>query len=153
MTSNRGAESDLPSHARERLAVMRGTGAERRLFTSALSVNEFLLVKDAGFDPVGLVLGTSIYHVGAQRRRRWFQNQELDVLTQAMYHARELAMARMEAEADALGADGVTGVRLDVSRQEWGANIAEFVAIGTAVAARDGTSYLTAAVRPFTSDL
>jgi hypothetical protein len=41
---------------------------------------------------------SSIYHVGLQLGR-WGKNQELDVLSQAMYHARELAMSRMEAEA------------------------------------------------------
>ena len=35
------------------------------------------------------------------------------MLSQAMYHARELAMTRMEEEADQLGADGIVGVRLD----------------------------------------
>src|SRR5437667_6675797 len=53
----------------------------------------------SGFRPLGLVLGSSIYHVGLQIGR-WGSNQELDVLSQAMYHARELAMSRMEAEAD-----------------------------------------------------
>ena len=54
------------------------------------------------------MLGSSIYHVGLQVGR-WGKNQELNVLSQAMYHARELAMSRMEAEADALGADGIVG--------------------------------------------
>src|SRR5258708_4877508 len=101
-------------------------------FTSDLSVNEFLLVREAGFRTLGLVLGSSIYHVGLQIGR-WGKNQELDVLSQAMYHARELAMTRMEAEAQALGADGVVGVRLDVELKEFGADIAEFIAVGTAV--------------------
>ncbi len=83
------------------------------LFTSDLSVNEFLLVREAGFDPVGLVVGSSIYHIGYQQAN-WNQNQEMTVLTQAMYHARELAMTRMEEEANALGADGIVGVRLEV---------------------------------------
>ena len=43
-----------------------------------------------------------------------------------MYHARELAMTRMEEEADQLGADGVVGVRLDIGRYEWGKDMAEF---------------------------
>ena len=59
------------------------------------------------------------------------------MLSQAMYHARELAMTRMEEEADELGADGVVGVRLDVSRYEWGGDLAEFIAIGTAVRHRE----------------
>ena len=64
---------------------------ERGFFTSDLSVNEFLLVKQSGFEPLGLVLGSSIYHIGWQQAG-WNQSQELGVLTQAMYHARELAL-------------------------------------------------------------
>ena len=76
----------------------------------------------------------SIYHVGFQIGR-WSKNQELDTLSQAMYHARELAMTRMEAEADQLGADGIVGVRLEIEFKEFGTDIAEFIAIGTAVKA------------------
>ncbi len=49
---------------------------KRGLFTSDLSVNEFLLVKDAGFDPLGLVVGSSIYHIGFQQSS-WKQNMEM----------------------------------------------------------------------------
>jgi uncharacterized protein YbjQ (UPF0145 family) len=77
----------------------------------------------------------------------------MDVLTQAMYHARELAMTRMEEEADQLGADGIVAVRLDVSRREWGNDLAEFVAIGTAVRHREGALHRAPNGRPFTSDL
>src|SRR5579884_2291672 len=144
--------SDLPVHARERLTAMHSDATHRGLFTSDLSVNEFLLVREAGFDPVGLVVGSSIYHIGYQRAN-WSQNQEMGVLSQAMYHARELAMTRMEEEADALGADGIVGVRLDVGRYEWGENLAEFIAIGTAVRSRDGQNHRTVHGKPFTSDL
>ena len=75
------------------------------------------------------------------------------MLTQAMYHARELAMTRMEEEASALRADGIVGVRLEVTRHEWGEALAEFVAIGTAIRARNGQSYRNAKGLPFTSDL
>jgi uncharacterized protein YbjQ (UPF0145 family) len=139
----------VPEHARERLRRMRESG---RFFTSDLSVNEFLLVKHAGFEPLGLVLGSSIYHIGLQLRR-WGKNQELDVLTQAMYHARELAMTRMEEEADHLGADGIVGVRLDVGRHEWGGELAEFIAVGTAVKHAAGELHRAPSGRPFSSDL
>ncbi|HEV2458998.1 MAG TPA: heavy metal-binding domain-containing protein [Ktedonobacterales bacterium] len=142
----------VPPHALERLKSMRGESGKRGLFTSDLSVNEFLLVKEAGFDPVGMVVGSSIYHIGYQRSV-FNVSQEMQVLSQAMYTARELAMARMEAEADALGADGIVGVRLDVGRYEWGADLAEFIAIGTAVRSHDGTSHRTKFGKPFTSDL
>ena len=95
------------------------------------SVNEFLLVKQAGFEPVGLCVGSSIYHIGIQMAG-WKKNQEMTVLSEAMYGARQLAMTRMEEEADQLGADGVVGVRLDIGRYEWGQDMAEFIAIGTA---------------------
>ncbi|MCA1711704.1 MAG: heavy metal-binding domain-containing protein [Actinobacteria bacterium] len=146
----------LSERALERLAEL-GPTAGRQLFTSDLSVNEFLLVRSAGFRPLGLVLGCSIFHVGLQFRR-WGTNQELTTLTSAMYAAREQAMARLEAEADALGADGVVGVRLTVEHQEWGNDLAEFVAVGTAVIAERGTvapaeGWLQPSGLPFTSDL
>ncbi len=147
-----GSSEGLPQAAQNRLSQMRGGAGKRGLFTSDLSVNEFLLVREAGFDPVGLVMGSSIYHIGFQFSNA-FQNQEMAVLTQAMYHARELAMTRMEEEADMLGADGVVGVRLTVNRYEWGEHLAEFMAIGTAIKHRTGEHYRTPDNRPFTSDL
>src|SRR5580658_5942800 len=147
-----GSFEGLPAAAKERLERMRGTGPAPTLFTSDLSVNEFLLVREAGFDPLGLVMGSSIYHIGFQMASI-FQNQEMGVLTQAMYHARELAMTRMEEEADVLGADGIVGVRLEVTRYEWGEHLAEFMAIGTAIKHRAGDHYRTPDNRPFTSDL
>ena len=125
---------------------------EHGLFTSDLSVNEFLLIKEVGFHPLGFVMGSSIYHTGIQTRK-WGQSQELTKLTEAMYNARELAMTRMEEEAAELGADGVVGVRLDVNYYEWGKDAAEFIAVGTAVKAENGVSHLNKPGKPFTSDL
>jgi len=143
----------LPQRAQERLAEIHGRGESKELFTSDLSTSEFLLVKEAGFDPMGLVVGSSIYHIGYQQSS-WNQNQEMTMLSQAMYHARELAMDRMEEEAHQLGADGIVGVRLEVSHKEWGAHVAEFIAIGTAVRHRDDPRrFHNKHGRPFTSDL
>jgi uncharacterized protein YbjQ (UPF0145 family) len=146
-----GSLAGIPESGRERIERMKQEVA-RGFFTSDLSVNEFLLVKQAGFEPVGLVLGSSIYHIGFQQAN-WSRNQEMSVLTQAMYHARELAMTRMEEEADQLGADGVVGVRLTIGRYEWGAELAEFIAVGTAVKHRGGELHRAPNGRPFTSDL
>lgn len=90
--------------------------------------------------------------------RRWSKNQELTKLSQAMYEARELAMSRMEAEASALGADGIVGVRLDIEFKELGSDTAEFIAVGTAVKADGadpgpGGTWLNNKGKPFTSDL
>jgi len=138
---------DLPKDASHRLEQL-----EHGLFTSDLSVNEFLLIKEVGFHPLGFVMGSSIYHTGIQTRS-WGKSQELTKLTEAMYNARELAMTRMEEEATELGADGVVGVRLDVNYYEWGSDAAEFIAMGTAVKAESGASHRNAQGKPFTSDL
>jgi uncharacterized protein YbjQ (UPF0145 family) len=217
-----GFPADLPQHARERLAEMRS----KKLFTSDLSVNEFLLVKQAGFDPLGLVMGTSIYQItpSIPRIPSGQPGCELIDMTRALYHARELAMNRMEEEASVLGADGIIGVRLTVNLntdpqraayeqyREWqrwarrvgyargvtqlgaawaaswqqiawnqwvtwtqqngwapqpppwarprgeasyalGQNVAEFMAIGTAIRHREGDHYKNPKGKPFQSDL
>ena len=141
----------IPQDALDRLSRNRA-GQAGAVFTSDLSVNEFLLVREAGFAPLGLVMGSSIYNVGIQMTS-WGRNMELTTLSQAMYHARELAMTRMQAEAEALDADGIVGVRLHVNPQGWGGNrVAEFIAIGTAVVA-EGRSWHRHGDRAFTSDL
>ena len=150
-TYESGSLAGIPDSGLERIERMKKE-VERGFFTSDLSVNEFLLVKQSGFEPLGLVLGSSIYHIGFQQAM-WNQSQEMGVLTQAMYHARELAMTRMEEEADALGADGIVGVRLDIGRYEWGADLAEFIAVGTAVKHAGGELHRAPNGRPFTSDM
>jgi uncharacterized protein YbjQ (UPF0145 family) len=74
-------------------------------------------------------------------------------MTKALYHARELAMKRLEEEADALGADGIVGVRLEVNLHAWGKDVAEFIAIGTAVRHMGGGNFRNAQNKPFQSDL
>ena len=141
-----------PQAADSRLAHTAGADPAG-VFTSDLSVAEYVLLGEAGFEPLGFVVGSSIYHVGLQVGR-WSQNQELQVLTQAMYSARELAMDRMRAEADHLGADGIVGVQLRMQMYAWGQEVLEFVATGTAVRALDGTgAHRAPDGRAFTSDL
>src|SRR6201994_2464635 len=150
-----GSLAGIPESGRARIERMK-KDVERGFFTSDLSVNEFLFVKQAGFEPLGMVLGSSIYHIGFQQAN-WNRSQEMGVLTQAMYHARELAMTRMEEEADALGADGIVGVRLTVKLHEWGEHGAEFLAIGAAVRHRGHASpvkvWRAPNGKPFQSDL
>jgi len=123
------------------------------VFTSDLSVSEYVLLGEAGFEPLGFVVGSSIYHVGVQYGR-WKQNTELQVLTQAMYNARELAMTRMRAEADQLAADGIVGVQLRMQMYAWGEDCLEFVATGTAVRHLAGQgAHRAPDGRAFTSDL
>ncbi len=141
-----------PQVADSRLAQTAGA-SPTGVFTSDLSVSEYVLLGEAGFEPLGFVVGSSIYHVGLQVGR-WSQNQELVVLTQAMYNARELAMARMRAEADHLAADGIVGVQLRMQMYAWGQGCLEFVATGTAVRHLSGQgAHRAPDGRAFTSDL
>ena len=151
-SSSNDAQTWEPQAADSRLAHT--AGAEKGgVFTSDLSVSEYALLGEAGFEPLGFVVGSSIYHVGLQIGR-WSQNAELQTLTQAMYNARELAMARMRAEADHLGADGIVGVSLRLQMYAWGQEVLEFVATGTAVRALAGTGgHRAPDGRAFTSDL
>ncbi len=108
----------------------------KRAFTSALSGQEFWLVVDKGYIPLGLVLGNCVYSMGSLTG--WLANikgsfrGEVSDVSKLMYEAREIALKRMEAEADALGADGVVGVDLKIEylhSGEW----MEVTAVGTAI--------------------
>jgi uncharacterized protein YbjQ (UPF0145 family) len=146
------AASWEPEAASARIASTAGANPTG-LFSSDLSVSEFVLLGEAGFEPLGFVVGSSIYHIGLQVGR-WNQNQELQVLTQAMYNARELAMTRMRAEADQLGADGIVGVLLRIQSYVWGQDVLEFIATGTAVRALAGTgAHRAPDGQAFTSDV
>src|SRR5207237_8581735 len=111
-------------------------GYRGRAFTSDLSGQEFWLVVDKGFQPMGLVMGNCIYSMGAIKN--WlvgikgnFQG-ELKEYSQLMYQARELALSRMQFEADQLGADGVIGVDIKVEFMHNGEGM-EVTALGTAL--------------------
>jgi uncharacterized protein YbjQ (UPF0145 family) len=84
-----------------------------------------------------MVMGVCVYHVAHRTFGNILsnlgQNTELPQFTQALYDARELAMARMQKEAEALSAEGIVGVQLDQRNHAWGAHTTEFFAIGTAV--------------------
>jgi uncharacterized protein YbjQ (UPF0145 family) len=120
-----------------------------RLFTSDLSVNELALVREAGFEPLGVVLGTTVHQIGFDQSH-WTQNREMTPLSRAMQEARELALDRMADEAEQLGAAGVIGVRIKVGGYEWAPNMAEVTVAGTAVRQRGGEP---PEGRPFTTEL
>jgi len=129
-------ESEEKRVADPRNAMDIKPGYRGRAFTSDLSGQEFWLVVDKGFQPMGLVMGNCIYSMGAVRN--WlvgvkgnFQG-ELKEYSQLMYQARELALSRMQFEADQLSADGVIGVDIKVEfmhNNEW----MEVTAIGMTV--------------------
>jgi uncharacterized protein YbjQ (UPF0145 family) len=106
-------------------------------FTSDLSGQDFWTLMQTGHVPLGLVMGTCVYHIAhrglGQTLRSTGQNVELPNFTQALYEARELAMTRMQDEANELGASGIVGVRLEEKSHQWGSHTIEFLSLGTAV--------------------
>lgn len=148
-------ETALPEAARARMAGIR----ESRTWGSAVSTQEFAAIKGVGFDPVGQVLGTAVYHVGYTGSwgcsGAWSYLAGTEVSSSAyapfseqvrtMYLARRLALGRALAECAALGGDGIVGVKLRVGHFPAGGM--EFTALGTAVRARSAVR----PTQPFTS--
>src|SRR5215470_10604196 len=141
-----------PQQASARLAATAGANPNG-VFTSDLSVAEYALICEADLEPLGFVVGSTIYHVGMQQVG-WSENTELEILTQAMYNARELAMSRMRNEAQQLGADGIVGVELLIQDYAWTEDELEFMAAGTAVRSQAHPgSFRAPDGGPFTSNL
>ena len=89
---------------------------KRQPFTSDLSGQDFWTLIRAGYAPLGMVMGTCVYHIAHQRMGNVIgnigRNVEIEQFTQALYDARELAMTRMQTEAEELHAEGIVGVQL-----------------------------------------
>jgi uncharacterized protein YbjQ (UPF0145 family) len=113
-----------------------------RPFTSDLSGQDFWTLLRTGHRPVGMVMGSCVYHVAhrgmLQSMAQTGRNVELSNFTQALYDARELAMERMQSEAQEIGAEGIVGVDLKETSHGWGSHTIEFFAVGTAIIPREG---------------
>ncbi len=106
------------------------------VFTSDLSTSDFWLLRQAGYMPLGLVIGNSVYSMGVLGSMvtsiKGITKGELGPITLLMHEAKALAIQRLADEAEKLNADGVIGVKLKVEYMhngEW----MEITAIGTAV--------------------
>lgn len=116
-----------------------------------LSGQDFWKLYQAGYWPLGVASGSTVYHVvpswGNQSAMsgwgRW-QNQELTDFTNGLYLARQIAMSRVTEEArNRLGAHGVVGMVITQTEHEYEVNIGgdrtrkdlicTFNAIGTAI--------------------
>ncbi|HEY3782857.1 MAG TPA: heavy metal-binding domain-containing protein [Fimbriimonadaceae bacterium] len=148
------AAGGLPLNAIDRLRDEASkVGTAKHIFTSDLSPNELLLTRKCGFEPLGQVMGSCIYHVGWYAGPGWnWMSGELTVITQAYYAARHLAMNRLQQEAKILGASGVVGVQLTMAEYSWGQGLIEFAAVGTALR-EIGAPPLAENVMPFVSSL
>jgi uncharacterized protein YbjQ (UPF0145 family) len=134
----------LPLRAQSRLAEE--AGPHKRLFTSDLSVSEFLLVEEAKARPISQVMGSSIYHIGVVSDYKGGGEQIFEITTISDGHreARRLAMSRLYQEAQIVQADAVVGVRIRERMitmgkhgkgGDDGGEVIEFTAVGTGISA------------------
>ena len=97
-----------------------------RAFTSDLSAQDFFRLLAASAVPVAFVAQnaerTSPISQRCSHCARIGQNQEMVIFTQGIYEARELALARMQAEATQARASGIVGVNVAVNNHVWEAS-------------------------------
>ncbi|HVA92601.1 MAG TPA: heavy metal-binding domain-containing protein [Chloroflexota bacterium] len=124
------AAGGIPIRAQERVAQLRGGLAGGVPFSTDLSVNELFLSQKAGYQPLGLVTGSSVYHMGWNR---WTFTGEMEAQTRAQHDATIAALSRMRMEALGMGAAGVVGAKLEIRKVGWSKDLIEVVAIGTAI--------------------
>jgi uncharacterized protein YbjQ (UPF0145 family) len=129
----------IPLRAVERLAEERNN----KLFTSDLTVSEFLLARDAECHPISQVMGSSIFHVGQIPDYKG-KTSEITIISDAHRTSRRNALSRLFEEAKLVGADAVIGVHLRDRMITMGARgkggddggeVLEFTVVGTAVRA------------------
>ena len=142
--------------------LMIGTASKNKnlpqdqVVTSDLTPQEMWNLNKMGYAPVKLLIGTSVYSLGLvggiTSAFKSFVKGEISELSTLIYEARENALAIINNEANAIGADEVVGVKTYV--YQLGSGLIEFMAIGTAVKKIDGISNKSAQLPPqaFTSD-
>ncbi len=95
-------------------------------FQSALSGQEFWTLIRSGYRPVGFVMGNCVYYIPP-----WLLQApdlvsgELAQYTHALYDARELAIERLQWEAEALEATGIVDVTVSEHSHAWMRNYAD----------------------------
>jgi hypothetical protein len=165
-----GAARDCPPPPRSGWPV-KGSGT----WASALSTGEFAAIGSVGFEPVGQVMGSAVFHIGRSSTYWSYHdcqfpwagygssygntdNAPLAVsgagapsadLVAVFDRARRTALGRMSAECQALGGDGVVAAALTMAPFIAQPNCLEFQVIGTAVRARGSSR----PKQPFTSHL
>lgn len=149
-TAHREITEDLWEYSVQGTAVGGcAPGVDGRPFTCALTGQEYWALTAAGYRPVGVALGVCVYYQRFHQRVQQEiassgQNVERSDFTSGLYTARRNALTALEAEAGALGADGVLGISVSTERtldrrgRTSHGMLIEFTALGTAVVAADG---------------
>ena len=117
--------------------------------TSDLTCEEMWNMTNLGYIPLKLVLGTAVYSLGVvgglKAMLKSFSRGEVNELTSLIYDAREHAIGLIKAEAEAIGADDVVGIKTHVHEH---GSLLEFMAIGTAVKRLEGITTVGPALPP-----
>jgi uncharacterized protein YbjQ (UPF0145 family) len=113
--------------------------------TSDLTGEELWGMTQLGMIPVKLLISTSVYSLGAigglKAAFQGLVRGELKELTTLIYDAREHVFDRLRAEAAALGADEVVGIKTYII--ELGSSLVEIFAVGTAMRKMPGVGVQT----------
>lgn len=103
--------------------------------TSDLTGEELWSMTSLGYAPIKLLISTSVYSLGAigglKAMFKGFIKGEISDLTSLVYEARENVFDRLKADATAVGAEEIVGIKTYIV--ELGSGLVEFVAVGTAV--------------------
>ncbi|MEV6646449.1 heavy metal-binding domain-containing protein [Amycolatopsis sp. NPDC051371] len=118
----------LPPVAQARVDRFAASG----LKTSLLSVPGAVGAEAVGFTPVGEVMGCVVQQVGWTSLSQWAADQ-VRQMADMLRQGYATALDRLTQEANALGADGVLGIRFTITSLDGVAQ--ELVALGTAVRA------------------
>ncbi|MDB5325549.1 MAG: heavy-metal-binding family protein [Phycisphaerales bacterium] len=114
------------------------------VITSDLTNEEMWNLVHLGYMPLKLVLGTAVYSLGVvgglMAAFKGLTRGEVPELTSMIYDAREHAVGLLRAEAAAIGADDVVGLKTHVHEH---GGLLEFMAIGTAVKRMEGLTTLS----------
>lgn len=118
--------------------------------TSDLTAEETWSLAKLGYAPMQLVLGTSVYSLGLVgglvASLKSYVKGEISELTQLIYAAREESLSKVKAQANAIGADDIVGVKTYI--YDLGSGMIEFLAIGTAVKRTNGTRTISDQLPP-----
>ena len=117
--------------------------------SSDLTNEEMWNLAAMGYLPIKLLLGTAVYSLGIvgglKAAFKSIARGEISELTTLVYDAREHAIGLVKAEADAIGADDVVGLKTHIHDH---GTLLEFLAIGTAVKRFDGVKPASESLPP-----
>jgi uncharacterized protein YbjQ (UPF0145 family) len=117
------------------------------MIVSGLSGNELYCLAKKGFAPGTILVGNSVYSLGAVRGftsgMRTLAGGEIQSLSELISDGRHAAIRRLEEEAQTAKASGATGVSSQLTRL---GGMHEFLAVGSSVhAAEPNTPFFTSA--------